>query len=150
MAATKAVSGNTAKSGEKKKPRGKPFTGADDPRNNANGQRSRAVVATAAQARELYVTVLHEPHNATIDAGMSNLELIVRQHVAAARKGDATQREQMLDRIWGKALQSVELNGTLQHEHRGKLTIEQIKALSDDELARLESDAIGRPSAITR
>ena len=83
----------------------------DDPRRNNAGQRSREVVATAAQARELYVRVLHEPINTPPDGGMTNLELIVRQHVAAAKKGDAAAREQMLDRIWGKAIERQEISG---------------------------------------
>lgn len=80
----------------------------DNPKNrNTAGQRSREVVATAAQARALYVQLLHEPHGAPLPDEISNLEVIVRQHVAAAKKGDATAREQMFDRIWGKALQPI-------------------------------------------
>lgn len=89
---------------DKKKPRGKPFQ-ACDTRRNRHGQRNAAAVATAAQIRALYIEVLHEMESAPLmpDAEMSNLERIVRQHVAAALAGDARARERMLDRIFGKA-----------------------------------------------
>jgi hypothetical protein len=88
------------------------FKAKDDPRRNNAGQRSREVVATSAQARALYVQVLHEDINITPAAGMSNLELIVRLHVQAAKRGDADEREKMFDRIWGKAIQGVSVGGT--------------------------------------
>jgi hypothetical protein len=110
--ATKEISANTAKFTGKKKPRGKPFTGNNDPRNNRAGQRSREVVQTSAQARALYVQVLHEPISTPPEPTMSNLEMIVRRHVQDAKKGDAQAREQMFDRIWGKANQPIDLTSS--------------------------------------
>ncbi len=95
-------SGNTAKTAGKKKPRGKAFTGSGDPRNNRHGQRSREVVALAAQARALYVQILHEPDGTVPSHPMNNLERIVRDQVVKAARGVAPERELMLDRIWGK------------------------------------------------
>ena len=106
--AAKTVSANTAK----KKPRGKPFTGNADPRNNRNGQRSAAVVRTQAEMRELYVKVLHERGDELKpNPDATNMETIVRRHVLAAVNGDAAQREQVIDRIWGRATAPVELSG---------------------------------------
>jgi len=86
--------------------------GATDERRNNAGQRSAEAVATSAQARTLYVQVLNEQINAPLSAEMSNLEYIVRKHVRAAKDGDAQQREQMFDRIWGKAVQEVDLKSS--------------------------------------
>lgn len=81
----------------------------DNPANRNNaGQRKREQVQTAAQARELYVAVLHEPIGTQPNPQMSNLEMIVRQHVQAAKKGDERARETMFDRIWGKAIQQLD------------------------------------------
>jgi membrane-bound ClpP family serine protease len=87
---------------ENKKPRGKPFQ-SHDTRRNRRGQRNAAAVATAAEIRALYIEVLHEMEHAPDTPGrvMSNLERVVRRHVALA--GDERAREQMLDRIFGKA-----------------------------------------------
>lgn len=92
----------------KKKPRGKPFTGNDDPRNNRSGQRNAGAVATATAMREMYVQVLAEPMDAPPVEAQSKVEAIVRQHVTAAANGDAHARETLLDRIFGKSTQHVE------------------------------------------
>lgn len=90
------------------------------------------VVMTAQQARVLYLAVLSEPVNAAVAGEVSNLEAIVRRHVRAARDGDARAREQMFDRLWGKAMQPV--TGA----DGGAIKIENGAAqLSDDELARI-------------
>ena len=92
----------------------------------------RERVRTSQEARELYLAVLHEPATAAVPGEMSNLEAIVRRHVRAAREGDARAREQMFDRLWGKAMQPVTgVDG-------GAIRIENSAAqLSDDELARI-------------
>lgn len=125
----------------------KPHAGhfvSGDARANNNGQRKREVVATASQARDLYVTVLHEPINTAPNAEMSNLEMIVRQHVQAAKKGDSAAREMMLDRIWGKTMQPItgKDGGSIEHNHSGTITFEQALELSPDELARRQRDAL--------
>lgn len=102
-----AVSRNAAK----KKPRGKPFVAGDDTRRNENGQRNKAAVKTSAQYRDLCVELLHKPITEKPPTDCTNLELIVWQHVSAARKGNASERELLLDRIWGKAVQPQELTG---------------------------------------
>lgn len=81
----------------------------DDPRRNNAGQRNAAAVATAAQLRELYVQLLNQMINEPLPIEMSNLELIARQHLKAAKQGNSDEREKMLDRIWGKATQAVDL-----------------------------------------
>lgn len=87
---------------------GKQFTGKDDPRGNRNGQRNKAAVRTQAEMRDLYVVVLHERGDELKpNPNATNLETIVRRHVLAAVNGDAAQREDLLDRIWGKALQQM-------------------------------------------
>ncbi len=92
----------------------------------------RERVVTAQQARELYLAVLHEPATAAVPLEVSNLEAIVRRHVRSAREGDARAREQMFDRLWGKAMQPVTgVDG-------GAIRVENSAAqLSDDELARI-------------
>ena len=98
---------------EKKKPRGKPFE-SGDARRNAHGQRNAAAVATAAQIRALYIAVLNEVEGAgavEADGQHSNLERVVRRHVASALAGSGAARETMLDRIWGRSLQPIEHAG---------------------------------------
>ncbi len=103
---------------EKKKPRGKPFE-SRDARRNRNGQRNAAAVATAAQIRALYVAILNEGAGAGAgaveaapgDGQCSNLEQVVRRHVAAALAGDGAARETMFDRIWGRTLQPIKRAG---------------------------------------
>lgn len=99
-----AVSRNAAK----KKPRGKPFVAGDDTRRNENGQRNKEAVKTSAQYRDLCVELLHKPITEKPPADCTNLELIVWQHVSAARKGNASERELLLDRIWGKNIQPLD------------------------------------------
>lgn len=96
----------------------------------------RERVVTAREARELYLAVLHEPATAAVPAVMSNLEAIVRRHVRSAREGDARAREQMFDRLWGKAMQPVTgVDG-------GAIRVENSAAqFSDDELARIIASA---------
>lgn len=101
----------TNSTGVKKKPRGKPFTGKADPRRNTAGQRNKAAVETAVQARALYVQVLNEPDTKPAESA-SNLEVIVRRHVHNARNGDANERELIFDRIWGKANQPIDLTSS--------------------------------------
>lgn len=107
-----------------RKPRGKPFKKGEDARRgptlaerpqdaNRLGQRKPHVVATASQARDLYVQVLHETINTAPDPAMSNLELIVRQHVAAAKQGNSDARELLFDRIWGKSTQPMEMKAEM-------------------------------------
>lgn len=88
------------------------FKKGDDSRRNNAGQRNATAVATAAQARELYVQLLNEPVNTPISPTMSNLELICRQHVKAAKAGVADEREKLFDRIWGKASQPIDLTSS--------------------------------------
>ena len=89
---------------------------------------ARVPVITAAQARELYLAVLHEPATAERPAVMSNLEAIVRSHVRLAREGDARAREQIFDRLWGK-----EMGAQAQSEGQEN----DAALLSDNELARI-------------
>lgn len=91
---------------------GKPFATGEDSRRNNAGQRNREVVATASQARDLYVKLLHEAINQPIDKDMTNLELICRQHVKSARNGDQDARELLFNRIWGKASQPMDLTSS--------------------------------------
>jgi len=105
--ATKETGTNAAKPKGKPRGKGKPFVTGDE-RRNQNGQRSAAAVRTAAEMRDLYVAVLHEK-NADLkpDPNATNMETVVRRHVLAACNGDAGQREQLIDRIWGRATQPV-------------------------------------------
>lgn len=144
--ATKGISTNAAK----QKPRGKAFTGKDDPRRNNHGQRNAAAVATLAETRALYVKILNEKVGTPVDKDMSNLELIVRQQVAGAKKGDDLKREKMFDRIWDKTTQPVDVDGTLRHEHSGSITVEQIRDLSDEDLAERLRDALGEVAETKR
>jgi hypothetical protein len=96
----------------KKKPRGKAFEAGRDARRNANGQRNAAAVATAAAMREMYLQVLAEPIGSEPVEAQSKIEEIVRQHVSAATAGDAHARETLLDRIWGKSLQPLDVTSS--------------------------------------
>lgn len=101
--------GTNAAKPKKRRGPGKPFSGTDDPRRNNDGQRSKEVVQTVAQARALYVQVLAEPPEAQTKP-QTKLEEIVRQHVTLAKGNDAianAAREQMFDRLWGKSAQPV-------------------------------------------
>lgn len=138
--ATKKVSGvdTAAKKKPRGKPftasdaatRGKPFTGKDDPRANKSGSRNKAVVRTQSEMRDLYVMILHEPLGTEYNPEMSRMEMIARQHVIAATKGDADAREKLLDRIWGKAKETLDLTGSM------KIT-QLAEELNDDELATI-------------
>ena len=119
--------------------------GAADPRRNNAGQRNRAVVATASQARDLYVKVLHEPIGTAPDPAMSNLEMIVRQHIAAAKKGTTQDREQLLDRIWGKAVQAMELSGP--SGGPVEVSTELTVAFNDEQFANVFAACIGANTA---
>jgi hypothetical protein len=87
------------------------FKKGDDPRRNNAGQRDKKAVETAAEYRSLIVQILHEPHGTPLPAEMTNLEVIARVHVANSKK-ESDEREKLLDRIWGKANQPIDLTSS--------------------------------------
>lgn len=101
-------------SSDKKKPRGKPFTGKNDPRRSNAGQRSREAVQTAAQMRDMIVQVLNEPAKVELPPAeqLSKLEVSVRQAVNRAMTGDTAEFHRLMDRIWGKANQQVDVTSS--------------------------------------
>lgn len=98
---------NAAKPKLKPRGKGKPFSGADDPRRNNAGQRNKKAIETAAEYRALIVQILEEPHGTPLPEEMSNLEVIARVHVANSKKA-SDEREKLLDRIWGRATQPID------------------------------------------
>ena len=76
----------------KPKPRGKPFTGKDDPRNNPNGRPTKAR-ETAKSFAECFVATMHKEVEA-LENGQpikaTNYELFVKQMVNAGIKGTST------------------------------------------------------------
>lgn len=81
---------------------------ADNPQNrNTSGQRNKKAVRTATEARNLYLKLLDLPHESQPNKERSNLEQIVWAHVISARNGNSDAREHLFDRIWGKAVQTV-------------------------------------------
>lgn len=79
---------------------------------NRSGQRNKAAVQTAAQYRDFLVEVLQKPFNSAPPDEPTYLEWMAYKHVAAAAGGDGSAREQLLDRIWGKSNQPIDLSNS--------------------------------------
>lgn len=130
-----------AKPKKKGKPRGKPFTpetaaevsvpftGADDPRRNNHGQRNKEAVKTTAQIRNLIVGLFHERKNnppPVDEEDQTNLEFGLRRYVTKAITEDDFGLENLMNRVYGKSFQPVEvLNPLADLYPDGILTEEQ-------------------------
>jgi len=100
---------NAAKPKGKPRGKGKPFVAGDE-RRNQNGQRSAAAVRTAAEYREYLIDVLHLKAGTRPPEDANYLQMVAFTHARNAIT-DPKEREEMLDRIWGKAVAPVELTG---------------------------------------
>lgn len=117
MNETLVSSTNAAASG-KKAPRGKPFsghddprrspgfTGASDPRRNNNGQRNREAVAFTKLLREMLI----EQGLSLVD-GVPRIERVIRRVYDAAEAGESWAVALLFDRIEGRVTQPIENEG---------------------------------------
>jgi len=103
----KSVNTNAAK----KKPRGKAFTGKDDPRRSNNGQRSAAAVMFASEIRQIIVALGEESVSNSKGERRKRIEVAVLGMYDRAMQGDVSAFNTLVERVEGKVVAPVELSG---------------------------------------
>jgi len=98
----------------------------DNPENrNAAGQRSAAVVRTAAEYRDYLIDVMHKKLNTPPSEDASYMEVMAFTQVRNA-VNDPAQREDLLNRIWGKATQQINVRNLTDEQLLAALAAGQV------------------------
>lgn len=122
------MSENTSKA----KPRGKPFTGADDPRRSNTGTRTAADVAFNRSLREIIASVGNEQVKEG-STTYTRVEMMVRGLYEKASKGDVVAFNALAERVEGKVPFVNQLTGA----NGGPIQTEEIHLTDEQRIERI-------------
>jgi len=116
----------------KAKPRGKPFTGLDDPRRSNAGTRTASDLAFNRSLREIIVSVGNEPVKQG-DVTYTRVEAMVRGLYEKGSKGDVNAFNALIERVEGKVSQVNELTG----KNGGPIQTQSVLLTDEERISRL-------------